>query len=967
MKKQFVYRIVAVLMALMLAVGSMSGMVFAESSETVTAESQTALQFRDLTAEQITAEMGLGWNLGNTMDGHTGLYPSETLWQNVETSRLLMDSLHDMGFNTVRVPVTWGKKIVENEDGTFSIDEKWLGRVQDIVDYCVAQDMYVIINIHHDGAEQSGWLRIAAEGEDLDEVKTKFAGVWEAIATRFRDYDEHLIFESMNEVVGTDDGEEGIKKDIGVIMELNQIFVDTVRLTGSNNARRWLSVPGRYTNIVNTTKTEFGFAMPEDKYNDQPRLMLSVHDYDWTFGMVENLNDTEYTEGNALALAYNFQKLADQFTSKGYPVVLGEYGAINKNNTANRAYYYEAVVKMSQVTGVVPCLWDQGWYDLEADPDYSYTLVDRKTGEAIYKDIVDAIMRGWYVRSETDSTKDLSSIENGQDPSQLVTVRPISSIEIENTALTLEAGSSYTVAPTVAPADTNDVVLYKTSDPSVATVYNGYIRARSIGSATITVFSQSGSVEETIEVTVIPNSKLENPVKSFRIKESSYLVIVGGSDTIEVATSPMTTDDQLTYRSSDESVVTVNQLGKLVGIKEGRALITITSQSGAVNYVPVVVSKTAAKVEATIALYVYYNDGEKEYFGNDEGESVTITGDGTYTLNFDCAAHLSTEARGAGVNSLTNVGAIYIKDVTASSKTFKSANIFYEEIIVDGTPLTVNMTEPKSALKSSGIFDTNEPINAWDGSFVDEVAVEEFVLNFTTLTNPTTISVKFTLSDVAFTEGEAASTEGMIRMESVAGDGDAVVTDAVTALNVTATPSDTTECVTFISTDSSVIWVDSDRVAVDPATGTATANVVAVGPGTAAIIAYSDMGTMCTVNVTSEYTSAEAVGTAVELFDLSTVSLPVIVEPEEVEEPVEDTQPTEDTEEPAESKNEVQLSPTAVVAIIAASLVVLTAVVCSIIMVSSAKASKKRAAEKIAAAETASDEETTSSEENTAE
>lgn len=955
MKKSYIYRIVAVLMVLMLAVGSLSGMVFAAEGETVTAESKTALQFRDLSADRITEEMGLGWNLGNTMDGHTGLYPSETLWQNVETGKVLIDRLHDLGFNTVRVPVTWGKKIVENEDGTFSIDEKWINRVQDIVDYCVDQDMYVIINIHHDGAEQSGWLRIAAEGEDLDEVKTKFAGVWTAIANHFRDYDEHLLFESMNEVVGTDDGEEGIKKDIRVIMELNQIFVDSVRQTGSNNARRWLVVPGRYTNIVNTTKTEFGFKMPQDTYNDEARLMLSVHDYDWTFGMVENLNDTEYTEGNALALAYNFQLLADQFTSQGYPVVLGEYGAINKNNTSNRAYYYEAIAKMSQVTGVVPCAWDQGWYDLEAEPDYSYTLVDRKTGEPIYKEVTDAIMRGYYVRSESDSTKDLSSIENGQDPSQFVTVREISSIGLDATDITLEAGSDYTVAPAVAPADTNDVVLYKTSDPSVATVYNGYIRARGIGTATITVFSQSGSVEETINVTVVPNSALASPINSFRIKGSSYQVIVGSYANIEIATSPMTTDDQLTFRSSDESVVTVNQLGKLVGIKEGRAVITITSQSGVVNYVPVVVAKTAAKVEATLALYAYYNDSENEYFGNDEGESVTITGDGTYTLNFDCAAHLSSEARGAGVNSLDGVGAIYIKDVTASNKTFTSANIFFDEVIVNGTPLTVIQTEPKSALKASGIFDTNDPINAWDGSQVSEVSVDEFVIYFTTIENPTTIQVTFTLSDVAFTEGEAASAEGVVRMQSVAGEGDTVVSDAVTALNVIATPADTTECVTFISTDSSVIWVDTQRVSVDPETGAATAQIVAVGPGTAAVMAVSDMGAMCTVNVTSEYTPAEAVGTAITLFDLSAITLPVVSVEPEVEEPAEgtDQQPADDTQQPADEKSETALNPVIIVTA-TAGLASVAAAVCTFAIVRSAKKNKK-SAEK--AEETASTEE----------
>ncbi|MBQ7775776.1 MAG: glycoside hydrolase family 5 protein, partial [Lachnospiraceae bacterium] len=215
------------------------------ATQTVSAQ----MPFRELTADEMVAEMGTGWNLGNTMDGHTGFTPNETLWQNVETTQELIKAVHDAGFNTVRIPVTWGT-MIDDANG-YAIDDKWMSRVQDIVDYCINMNMYVIINIHHDGAEQSGWLRVGAE--DLAPVKEKYAAVWTHIAERFKDYDEHLIFESMNEVVGPEDTIEGIVKDTQVIMELNQIFVDSVRATGSNNAVRWLSVPGRYTNITNMT------------------------------------------------------------------------------------------------------------------------------------------------------------------------------------------------------------------------------------------------------------------------------------------------------------------------------------------------------------------------------------------------------------------------------------------------------------------------------------------------------------------------------------------------------------------------------------------------------------------------------------------------------------------------------------------------------------------------------------------
>ena len=105
--------------------------------------------FRTLTADEIVAEMGTGWNLGNTMDGHTGFTPLETLWQPYVTTKELITAVHDAGFNTVRVPITWGN-MIDDENG-YAINEQWMSRVQEIVDYCVSQDMYCIINIHHQG------------------------------------------------------------------------------------------------------------------------------------------------------------------------------------------------------------------------------------------------------------------------------------------------------------------------------------------------------------------------------------------------------------------------------------------------------------------------------------------------------------------------------------------------------------------------------------------------------------------------------------------------------------------------------------------------------------------------------------------------------------------------------------------------------------------------------------------------
>ena len=271
------------------------------------------MPFRDIDAATITREMGLGWNLGNTFDAHTAFTPDEVLWQPVYTTPALITAVHDAGFSTVRIPVTWGT-MIDDENG-YAINEEWLSRVQDVVDYAVRHDMYVIINIHHDGAEQTGWLRVAAEGEKWEAVKEKFAAVWQQIALRFRDYDEHIIFECMNEVTGDDNSTAGIKRDFRHIEELNQIFVDTVRATGGNNARRWLMVVPRYTNIVNVLNASYGFTMPTDTC-EPARLMLSVHDYDWVFGLQDNMNATIWNQDKALTLMQNFLGLKEKFTDR---------------------------------------------------------------------------------------------------------------------------------------------------------------------------------------------------------------------------------------------------------------------------------------------------------------------------------------------------------------------------------------------------------------------------------------------------------------------------------------------------------------------------------------------------------------------------------------------------------------------------------------------------------------------------
>jgi endoglucanase len=162
-----------------------------------------------------------------------------------------------------------------------------------------------------------------------------------------------------------------------------------------------------------------------------------------------------------------------------------------------------------------------------------------------------------------------------------------------------------------------------------------------------------------------------------------------------------------------------------------------------------------------LALNVYYNDSDNGYYDNEAGSSLYIMGEGQFTLTFDCATDLSDAAKEAGVTSLTNLTAIYLLDMGVAKNNqspMTSCSIKYDSISVDGTELTITQEEPKSALKSSGVFDTNDPINSWDGSCVDEVTVDtsNHIANFSTVENPTTVSLTFTLSDISWGESDSS-------------------------------------------------------------------------------------------------------------------------------------------------------------------------------------------------------------------
>jgi endoglucanase len=248
-------RLKAAFVAVALAVGvSVVGLGSPASADTMTQRNAT----------QIIADMGAGWNLGNSLEASNNGVPSETAWNNPTVTQAQIDRVQAAGFDTIRIPVSYLNYIGPGPD--YTINANWLNRIQQVVDYAYGRGMHVAINMHADGFKSAAGSWLICDAADQTTIRAKYQKAWQQIATRFRDYDQRLILESMNEEF---DGQYGAPTQpcYSNINAYNQIFVDTVRRTGGNNASRWLLVPGWNTNIDYTTGN-YGFVIPSDNYRD---------------------------------------------------------------------------------------------------------------------------------------------------------------------------------------------------------------------------------------------------------------------------------------------------------------------------------------------------------------------------------------------------------------------------------------------------------------------------------------------------------------------------------------------------------------------------------------------------------------------------------------------------------------------------------------------------------------------------
>lgn len=408
--------------------------------------------FEDLNQSQIVEAMGPGWNLGNQLESVTDNVPEETNWGNPVITEKLIQSVKAAGFKSIRIPVSYFAKIDDDKD--YTIDSKWLDRVQEVVDYCIKNDLYAVINIHGDGYNTIDGSWLLCNGKNQTEIKKKYKKVWKQIAERFKNYDEHLLFESMNEEFDGSYSEPN-KEYYQNINDYNQIFVDTVRKTGDNNTKRWLIIPGWNTNIDYTTG-DYGFKLPTDQYRDksidkeEQRIMISVHYYSpWDFCGGENCVITQWgneaddpsktsTTCDETYMKNQLNLMKTTFADKGYPVFIGEYGSIDKTsydseNEYYRAYFARKLCQLSRKNGCIPMYWDNGYNGV-----HGFGLFDRTTCEITQPVIIDAIMEGFGQKASQNST--LMSVRLYVSDSKYWTT-----IQSDNTARITKKGGTYTL------------------------------------------------------------------------------------------------------------------------------------------------------------------------------------------------------------------------------------------------------------------------------------------------------------------------------------------------------------------------------------------------------------------------------------------------------------------------------------------------------------------------------------------
>lgn len=444
--RKFTKQILASVLSLAMVVSSASGIGIASVNKTANAEEASATataapnnigEERTLPSGFVTRDngimrdnmdsaaymsrMGLGWNYGNSLDqaidtskmsdeekAKVNVKYCETSANNLVLTQKNVDTLKQYGFRNVRIPVAWSNLMDISEDKmTYTINEGYLQRVEQVINYCLNDGMYAIVNIHYDG---DWWGQFGDADESVrKQAWARFRQIWTQVSNRYRDYSDRLIFESANEELGDRLNDNWVKRDTnnktGVLTvdeqyetmnKINQEFVNIVRKSGGNNEKRYLLIAGYSTNIERTCDDRF--VMPTDpiKENGVSKLSVSVHYYTpWNYcggseyhqveGGAARLYDWG-TDEDIKAMHAELDKMS-KFTEQGYGVIIGEYGVQTTAADGIANYIYE-MGQYALEKGMIPVLWDNGgWFNRQKNiisyDDVAQAILDMTGAQGI--------------------------------------------------------------------------------------------------------------------------------------------------------------------------------------------------------------------------------------------------------------------------------------------------------------------------------------------------------------------------------------------------------------------------------------------------------------------------------------------------------------------------------------------------------------------------------------------------------
>ena len=391
---------------------------------------------RGWTTLQITADMGTGINLTNTLDAQY----NETYWGNPRASLALITAWKKSGFKTLRIPVTWQDHL--GKAPNYTIDPVWLARVEEVANYAFTNDMYVIIDAHHEA-----WYQPLASNDSV--ARDKLTKVWTQIANRFKNYGDYLILETMNEprvFNAPDEWSGGNAQSRALINKFNLAAVNAIRNTGGNNEKRCILIPtygaNGGTNAIND------LVIP----NNDSLVIVSIHNYaPYSFCLQVPGTSTWGTTTDKNELTTFFNMIYDKFIKSGRAVVLGEWGAEYKNNTPSLITYYDFYANGAKSKQIATANW--------------INTFDRNKltwGQPIVTEAMVNPFKTNFV--------------------------PVAGINLNTTTITIHPGDTISLTPTIAPVNvTSNSVFWTSSNNGIATVSaKGLVKGLIKGTATIT-------------------------------------------------------------------------------------------------------------------------------------------------------------------------------------------------------------------------------------------------------------------------------------------------------------------------------------------------------------------------------------------------------------------------------------------------------------------------------------------------